>query len=123
MFTPVLIKIVSAKINKTQVQETIVNKNPQIESASSRIALSLLTLIIFATDDKILKESLFKKRFIIIGSIRTAKEIIPIIPEDFFIRSRLEFTVLKASFTDAPTRGTKLLIANLAVLIETESAL
>ena len=70
-----------------------------------------------------LNESLFKKRLIIIGSIKTAKEIIPIIPEVFLIKSRLELTVLKVSFTEEPTNGTKLLIANRAVLIETESAL
>ena len=102
---------------------TIVKRNPQIESASSKMELSLPTFISFAREDKILKDSLFKNRLIIIGSIKTAIEIIPIIPEDFFIKSRLELTVLSASLTDEPTNGTKLLIANRAVLIETESAL
>lgn len=115
--------MVSAKINKTQVQETIVKRNPHTESASSKMLLSLLTFISFAREDSILNESLFKNRLIIIGSIKTAKEIMPMMPEDFFIRSRLELTVLKASLTDEPTSGTKLLMANLAVLIDNESAL
>ena len=110
-------------MNSTQVQATIVKRNPQIESASSRMALSLFTFIIFAREDNMLKESLFKKRLIIIGNIKIAIEIIPIIPDDFFIKSKLEFTVRKASLTEAPTNGTKLLIAKRAVLIDKESAL
>ena len=39
------------------------------------------------------------------------------------MKDRLDVTVLIASFTEEPTRGTKLLIANLAVLIERVSAL
>ena len=47
---------------------------------------------------------------------------IPSTPHEPFIIPMLEDTVLNDSFTDAPTRGTKLLIANLAVLSESVSA-
>ena len=47
-----------------------------------------------------------------IGSIISAIAIIAITPHEFFINDRDEDTVLNASLTDAPTNGTKLLIAN-----------
>ena len=50
-----------------------------------------------------------------IGSIISAIAIIAITPHEFFINDRDEDTVLNASLTDAPTNGTKLLIANRAV--------
>jgi len=53
----------------------------------------------------------------------TATAIIAITPQDFFIIVRLALTVLKVSLTEAPTKGTKLLIANLVVFKEIESAL
>ena len=49
--------------------------------------------------------------------------IIAITPQEFFMKERLEVTVLNASFTLEPTIGIKLLMANLAVLIEMLSAL
>ena len=105
------------------MQATIVNKKPQHESASSKIALSLSALTSCAIEERMLKESLFKNRLIIIGSIITAIAIIAIIPEDFLIKERLEETVRIASLTEEPTKGTKLLIANLTVFCERESAL
>ena len=105
------------------MQETKVSKNPQTESASSKIEFSLLQPISLDSEDSRLKESLFKKRLIIMGSIMTATAIIAITPQDFFIIVRLALTVLKVSLTEAPTKGTKLLIANLVVFKEIESAL
>jgi hypothetical protein len=49
--------------------------------------------------------------------------IIPSAPHEFLIYEILEVTVRNASFTVPPTTGIKLLIANLAVLIEIESEL
>ena len=115
--------MVNAKINKTQVQQTRVNKKPHIESASSKIAPSLYPPIDFDIDVNIEKESLFRNRFIIIGSIKTIIEIIAITPQEFFIKERLEVTVRSASLTDEPTRGTKLLMAKRAVFIEILSTL
>lgn len=57
------------------------------------------------------------------GSIRTAIDIIPIIPQELLIKERLAVTVRRDSFIDEPTKGTKLLIANLAVFTEIESTL
>lgn len=105
------------------MQATSVNKKLQIESASSKIVASLCPLIAFDIVASIENDSLLRKRLINIGSIRTTMEIIAIIPQEFFINERLEVTVLKASFTDEPTRGTKLLIANLAVFIDMLSTL
>lgn len=116
-------KIVIANINRTQPQQTRASKNPQIESASSSTPLSLLQPISLAREANKLNESLFKNKLIIIGSIKIAIEIIAITPQEFFIKERLDVTVLNASFIDEPTMGTKLLIANLAVFIERLSAL
>ena len=66
---------------------------------------------------------MFKNRLIIIGSIKTTIEIIATTPQEFLINAKLEVTVLKASLTEEPTRGTKLLIAKRAVLIDKLSAL
>ena len=52
----------------------------------------------------------------------SAIQIIATIPHEFFIIEREEETVRKASLIEAPTMGTKLLIANRAVLMERESA-
>ena len=101
----------------------MVKRKPQQESASSKIALSLSALTSCAIEVSILKESLFKNKLIIIGSIITAMAIIAIIPQDFLIKERLEETVRIASFTEEPTKGTKLLIANLTVFCDRESAL
>jgi len=105
------------------VQHTSVNKNPQIESASSKIAPSLFPPIDFDIEDRMEKESLFKNKFIIIGSINTTMAMIATIPQELLIKERLDVTVLKASFTEEPTRGTKLLIAKRAVLIDKLSTL
>ncbi len=110
-------------MNNMQVQETNVNKKPQTESASSKTVLSLLQLSSLDKEESRLNDSLFKNKLIIIGNIITATAIIAIIPQDFFINERLALTVLSASLTEAPTNGTKLLIANLAVFKEMESAL
>ena len=48
---------------------------------------------------------------------------IPKTPVELFIIPMLEVTARSDSFTDAPTNGTKLLIANLAVFNDTVSAL
>lgn len=108
-------KIVIPNINKTQLQQTRVNINPHIESASSNTADSLLQPIKRAKEVDMLNDNLFKNRLMIIGSIINAIEIIAITPHELFIKERLDVTVLSASFIDEPTRGTKLLIANLAV--------
>lgn len=116
-------KIVNANMNKTHVQHIIVNRKLQVESASSKIAPSFPEPINRAIELNILKEILFRKRFMIIGSIITAIAIMAIIPVDFFMYDKLDVTVRNASFTEEPTRGTALLIANLAVFIDIESAL
>ena len=110
-------------MNKTQEQATRVKINVQIESASSSKTASLLLLIAFAIEERIEKESLFKNRLIKIGSMSTTIAIMAIIPQEFFISERLEETVLNASLTDEPTKGTKLLIANRAVFSEIVSTL
>ena len=69
-----------------------------------------------------LNDTLFKNRLIIIGSINTTIVIIPSIPDVLLMRDKLVVTDFKASFTEAPTNGTRLLIANRAVLIDKESA-
>lgn len=115
--------IVNAKINKTEEQATRVKINVQIESASSNSVASLLLLIALDMVDSIEKESLFKKRFNIIGSINTTIAIMAIIPQEFLISDRLEETVLSASLTDEPTKGTKLLMAKRAVFKERVSTL
>ena len=109
-------------MNNTQVQHTRVNTKPQTESASSRIDASLPPPIARDIVAKIENEILFKKILIIMGSIKTAMVISAITPQEFLISERLDVTVRKASFTDEPTNGTKLLIANLAVLSESVSA-
>lgn len=119
----VFIKIVNAKINKTQLQQTRVSIKPQIESASSKIVASRCPPIAFDIVANTENESLFKNKLIIMGSIRTAIDIIPIIPQELLIKERLAVTVRRDSFIDEPTKGTKLLIANLAVFTEMESTL
>ena len=93
-------------------------KKAQIESASSRQEASLSAPIIFVIDARRLKESLYKNKFIIIGSIINAITIMAITPLVLLIMDILLATVLNASFIDEPTIGTKLLIANLAVFNE-----
>lgn len=115
-------RIVNEKINKMQVQRTSVSKNPHIELASSITPYSLLQPSAFAIEAEILKNSLYNSNAMIIGNIRSAIVIIAIIPQEFFMSERLAVTVLKASFTVEPIIGIKLLIANLAVFIEIESA-
>jgi len=101
-----------------QVHKINANKNPQIEPASSKIELSLLQLSVLAKEAEILKNNRLTRRDIIIGSISRAITIITIIPQELFILDRLATTVFKASLTVEPTIGMKLLIANLAVLME-----
>lgn len=115
------IKIVSAKMNNTQLQQTSVSIKPHTESASSNTAASFFAPIAFDIVARIEKDSLFKNKLMIIGIISTAIEIIATIPHEFLISERLDVTVLKDSFTEEPTKGTKLLIANLAVLMDIES--
>ena len=118
-----LIKIVRANMKSTQVQQTRVSKKLHMESASSRMEDSELPPISFETVAKIEKEILFKNKLIINGSINTTIEMIAITPQEFFMIDKLAVTVLKLSFTLEPTTGTKLLIANLAVLMDKESTL
>lgn len=118
METVALINIVMAKINNTQQEHTSVNKNPHIESASSNTEDSLVPPIILERLDKILNESLLRSKFIIIGSIIKAIIIMAKIPQEPFITEMLLVTVRNASLMEEPTRGTKLLIANLAVFID-----
>lgn len=108
-------------MNKTQVQHTSVKRNVQIELASSRIEPCSSHPTILETEPSIPKESLFKNKKIISGSIITAMAIIAIIPQELFINDILVETVRRASFIDAPTIGTKLLIAKRAVFIDKES--
>ena len=114
----VLISIVSAKINKIQVQITNTRKNPQIEPASSNIDPSLLQFKALDIDADRLNISLLISKFIIMGNIIKAIIIIAIIPQEFFIADKLALTVRNASFTVPPMNGTKLLIANFAVFID-----
>lgn len=113
--------MVSAKINITQVQATKTSINPQRESASSNISPSDEQFSALHTDPRNPKESLYSNKCIIIGTIKSAIAIIAIIPQVLLITPRLDDTVLKASLIDAPTIGTKLLIAKRAVFIESES--
>lgn len=111
-------KMTRAKINKTQVQQTSVRANPQTESASSNTVASRCPPIALDIVAKIENESLFKNKFIMIGNIKTAIAIIAMMPHEFLISERLAVTVFNDSLTLEPTKGTKLLIANLAVFIE-----
>lgn len=113
--------MVKPKINKTHAQTTNVNKKVQIEFASSSIASSPLDPISFDIELSKPRDSLFNKRLIIIGITIIIITIIAITPQEFLIILRLLVTVLNASLIDAPTIGTKLLIANLAVFIDKES--
>ena len=114
--------MVIAKINKTQVMDTKVSKKPHIESASSSIPASLPPPTSLATEANMLKLTLFRKRFIITGSIIRAIEITARTPQELLIKEMLVETVRNASFMDGPTIGAKLLIANRAVFKERESA-
>lgn len=120
---PVLMKTVKPKINKTDVQAQSVKRKVHIESASSKIAFSPCPPIAPDTMDNMLNESLFKNKFMITGKVMTAIAIMAITPQELFIDAMLELKVRRASFTDEPTKGTKLLMANLAVFIDSESAL
>jgi hypothetical protein len=113
--------IVSAKINNTQVQHTRASKNPQIESASLSIIDGFSFPSILEIELSKLNDSLFTNRFIIIGSIIKIITVTPIIPVLLLIRDKLEVTYFNASLTEAPTNGTKLLIAKRAVFIDNES--
>ena len=113
--------MVKPKINKTHAQTTNVSKKVQIEFASSSIASSPFDPISFDIELNKPKDSLFSKRLIIIGIMIIIITIIAITPQEFLIILRLLVTVLNASLIDAPTIGTKLLIANLAVFIDKES--
>ena len=110
-------------MNKTQLQHTSVKIKLQAESASSKTAASFFPPTTFDIVASREKESLFKNRLITIGSIRIATDMIATIPQEFFINERLVVTVRRDSFTEEPTSGTKLLIANRAVLIDKESTL
>ena len=99
-----------------------VRRKLQMDSASSKIPFSLCAPIAPEIIAKMLKEILFKNRLIIMGRVIIAIETIAIIPQEDFIRDRLELRVLRASLTEEPTSGTKLLIAKRAVFIERESA-
>lgn len=116
-------KRVKAKINKTEVQQIIASKNEQIEFASSIMALSLLQETHLQIPDKMLNESFESRREIMGGKIKITIAIMAIIPQAFLIKPMLDITVRSASFIEVPTIGIKLLIANLAVLIDTESVL
>ncbi len=70
-----------------------------------------------------LKTSRFSSRDIKIGKAIKTIIIIPSAPHEFLMYDMLDVSVRKASFTDEPTTGMKLLIANFAVFIEIESAL
>lgn len=57
------------------------------------------------------------------GSVSKTTHITAIIPQEFFTSIILAVTVRNASLIVEPTMGIKLPMANLAVLIERESAL
>lgn len=116
-----LINIVREKINKTHVQAIKTNINPQIESASSSISPSVIQPKALQIAPSKPKESLYNKIWIIIGTIKSEIAIIAIMPQVFFIIERLEATAFKESLIEAPTMGTKLLIAKRAVFIVIES--
>ena len=103
------------KIKRTQLAQTNVNIYKQIESASSRMTLCLSQCNIFDIDARRPKLSLFKNKYIIIGIIMSAIDIMAITPHEFLIKEREEEIVFKASLTDAPTKGVKLLMAKRAV--------
>ena len=115
-------KIVNPKINRTDAQATKVNKNVQTELASLNISPSLFKPISFDTELKNPKEILLSSKLMITGMIISKITIIAITPQEFLIMLKLLLTVLKASFIEAPTIGTKLLIANFAVFIDKVSA-
>lgn len=74
-------------------------------------------------DESKAKEILFKIKYIIIGKTIKKTISIPKTPLELFIIPMLDDTAFKESLTDAPTKGTKLLIANRAVFNEIVSAL
>lgn len=67
-------------MNNTEVQHTIVSIKPQIVSASSKIAPSPPPFIALEIVVRILKESLCKNKFMIIGSIISAIAMMAIVP-------------------------------------------
>ena len=89
-----------------------------MEFASSNISPSLVSPIAFVIEFNSPKDSLFNKRLIITGITIKAMETMVITPQVFLIMLKLLLTVLNASFIEAQTIGTKLLMANLAVLID-----
>lgn len=116
-----MINNVIAKMNSIQVEITNKSIKPQIELISSKIALSLLHPSAFEIVLEILKTILLSNKEIIIGSARNTITIIASMPHEFFTSDKLAITVLNDSFTVEPTIGIKLLIANLAVFIDTLS--
>ena len=104
-------------MNRTDVQAARVKRKLQIESASSNIDFSPLPPNAPEIMERRLKEILFKNRFMITGNVITAIAIIAIVPQEAFKSERLALRVLKVSFTDAPTIGTRFPMANLAVFI------
>ena len=109
-------------MNKTEEQDTSVSKYVQSESASSSIQLSLPLRSDFEIEESKPKEILFSIKYIMIGNTMRKTIKIPLTPHERLIIPMLEDTVLSASFIEEPTKGTKLLIANLAVFNETVSA-
>ena len=115
-------KIVTAKMKRIHVQQTMVNMCVQSALASSNISPCLSHFKIREIPPKSPNESLFKNRYITIGSIISAIKIIASAPQELLIMPRLAETVRNASFIEAPTIGTKELIAKRAVLIVSVSA-
>ena len=70
-----------------------------------------------------LKEILFNQIDIIIGIVSSKITIIAMVPQELFIRLKLDEIVAIESLTNPPTRGMKFPIANRAVLKDNESAL
>ena len=120
--TVVLINIVIEKIKRVQVQAIKVSIYVHKESASSKIALCMPQSIVLDMPPRSPKQSLFRKTYIIIGSIISAMTNIATTPHEFLIILRLVETVRNASLIEAPTMGTKLLIAKRAVFIDKRSA-
>ena len=106
-----------------QVYITSVKINEHISDESRNIPPSFSHPIIPEREEHRSNESLLKYIEIKTGKVSSDIHMMAKTPQELFIYPILADTVLTASVIEGPTIGTKLPMANLAVFIDSESAL